>query len=240
MPSPDQHAAAPGRALAVAASVVTAAALVSALVLAPPELVQGQAQRLMYVHVPSAWTAFAAFAVLAAASAAVLLRRGRRADAVARAAAELGVAMTALTLAEGSLWGSVAWGTWWTWDPRLVTTALMLVLYVGYLALRALPGDLARVRRRAAVAGVVLFLQVPLVHFSVLWWTSLHQPPTVLQPETSPPIATSMLLTLLLAALASTLGGAWFVVRRVAALTAPAPAPERLPVAAPAEAVVRR
>ena len=214
--SPSRRA--PARAVGVLATVLALTAMPFALVLAPPERVQGQAQRLMYLHVPSAWTAFAAFGVVSVASAWVLLRGSRRADAVARAAAELGVAMTALTLAEGSIWGHAAWGVWWAWDPRLVTTAFLLLGYVGYLALRALPGDEARVRRRAAVAGLVLVVQVPVVHFSVLWWRTLHQPPTLLQPDLPPPIAPMMLLTLLLAVAAFTAGGGWFVIRRAATL----------------------
>lgn len=206
--------------LAVATLATVAAALVAGLLVAPAEADQGQAQRLMYVHVPSAWTAFLAFGVVALASAAVLLRPGRRWDAVAQAAAELGVAMTALTLAVGSIWGHTAWGVWWTWDPRLVTTALLLVLYVAYLAMRALPGDPERVSRRAAVAGLVFVAQVPVVHFSVLWWRTLHQPPTLLRPELSPPIAPLMLVALLLALAASCLAGAWYVHRRVGQLAA--------------------
>lgn len=209
---------APGRVLGAVATALTPLALLFGLVLAPPEVVQGQAQRLMYVHVPSAWTAYAAFAVVSAASAWVLVRRSRRADAIARAAAELGVAMTALTIAEGSIWGHAAWGVWWAWDPRLVTTAFLLLAYIGYLALRALPAEESRARRRAAIAGLVLVVQVPVVHMSVLWWRTLHQPPTLLQPSLSPPIAPMMLVALLLALAASTAAGAWFVVRRAATL----------------------
>ncbi len=233
MPSPHgphvRARRAPGRALGAAAVATALVALLFALVLAPPERIQGDAQRLMYVHVPSAWTAFASFVVVSLASLAVLLRGDRRADAVAQAAAELGVAMTALTLAEGSIWGHVAWGVWWTWDPRLVTTAFLLIFYVGYLAVRALPGEAEKVRKRAAVLGVVLVLQVAVVHFSVLWWRTLHQPPTLLQPDLAPPIAPIMLATLFLALAASTLGGAWFVVRRTAVLTAPGPSPSPTP-----------
>lgn len=199
---------------------VAVAAAVMALAVAPADAVQGQAQRLMYVHVPSAWTAFLAFGVVGVASAAVLLGVGRRWDAVAHAAAELGVAMTALAIAEGSVWGHSAWGVWWTWDPRLVTTSLMLVLYVAYLALRSLPGEPGRVRRRAAVLGVVALGIVPVVHFSVLWWRTLHQPPTLLRPDLAPPIASSMLVTLLLAVVAFMLAGGWWVRRRVAQLSA--------------------
>ena len=210
-----------GARLGPAALVVGAVAAVLALVVAPQAAIQGEPQRLMYVHVPAAWTAFAAFGCVALCSIAVLLRRPGPYDAVARAAAELGVAMTALAIAEGSVWGHSAWGVWWAWDPRLVSTALLLVSYVAYLALRSLPGEQQRVARRAAVAGLVFAVEVPVAHFSVLWWRTLHQPPTVLRPSLSPPIAHLMLLALLVSVLAFTLAGAWYVRRRVRQLAAP-------------------
>jgi heme exporter protein C len=207
-----------GRSLGLLASCAAVLSAVLALVVAPPDALQGQAQRLMYVHVPSAWTAFLAFAAVSVASVAVLTTDSRRWDAVGQAAAELGVAMTALTLAEGSMWGHSAWGVWWAWDPRIVSTAVLLLLYVGYLAVRRLPGAPRRARRRAAVIGAFAVVWVPVVHFSVLWWRSLHQPPTLLRPELSPPMAGVMLVTLLAGLLAFTLAGAWFVRRRTTAL----------------------
>lgn len=218
-----------GRWLGPAALVAAAAAAVLGLGVAPPDRVQGQAQRLMYVHVPSAWTAYCAFGVVALASLVVLLGKGgRRWDAAARAGAELGVGMTALTIVEGSLWGHSAWGVWWTWDPRLVTTALLLVIYLGYLAVRALPGPRLVARRRAAIAGLVCVAWIPVVHMSVLWWRSLHQPPTLLRPDLNAPIAAPMLVALLVALVAFMLGGAWFVLHRVDQL-----APQSRPLAVP-------
>jgi heme exporter protein C len=218
-----------GRRLAVAAVAAALLAVVLALAVAPEAAIQGQSQRLMYVHVPSAWTAFLCFGVLVLCSVAQLLQRPGPWPRVARAAAEVGVAATALTIAEGSLWGHIAWGVWWAWDPRLVSTALMLVSSIAYLALRALPGDAARVERRAAFAGLVFAIEVPVVHFSVLWWRTLHQPPTLLRPSLSaPPIAPLMLVTLLVAVLASTLAAAWYVVRRTEQLAPPPlPVPRR-------------
>jgi heme exporter protein C len=205
----------------------TAAALLLGLVVAPPDAIQGDSQRLMYVHVPAAWLAFAAFGLVALCSAGVLLRDDARWHATAGAAAELGVAMTALALLEGSLWGQTAWGTWWTWDPRLVTTAALLLLYVAYLLLRRLPGPERRVRRRAAVAGLVFVVQVPVVHFSVLWWRTLHQPPSVLRPDVPTTMAPSMLVALGAAVLAFTVAGLWFVAnRRRTLLATPGRAPE--------------
>jgi len=208
-----------GRLLGRAAAATAVVALLLALVVAPPEAVQGESQRLMYLHVPAAWTAFLAFAVVWVASAAVLAGASPRWDAVAQGAAELGVAMTALCLLEGSIWGHAAWGVWWAWDPRLVTTAVLLVTYVGYLAVRGLSGSASRRARRSAVVGLVAFALVPVVHFSVLWWRTLHQPPTVLRPDLDAPIDPVMLAALLVSLLAFTLAGAWFVVRRVDAIS---------------------
>lgn len=208
------------RLLAAAAALVAAAALTLGLVIAPPDAVQGQPQRLMYVHVPAAWTAFASFAVVLLASAAFLLRRRPVWDAVAQAAAELGVGMTALAIVLGSIWGRAVWGVWWTWDARLVTTAVLLLIYLGYLGVRGLTDDPEVNAGRAAVIGIAGFIQVPIVHFSVLWWRTLHQPPTILAPGTAPPIDGRMAAALGAGFLAFTLAGAWFFFRRLAQLRA--------------------
>lgn len=202
--------------LALATSLV---ALLLALVVAPPDAYQGDSQRLMYVHVPAAWTAYLSFAVVAGASLAYLVRRDLRFDRVAQAAAELGVGLTALALVLGSLWAHPTWGTWWTWDPRLVTTVILLLAYVGYLGVRGLTTDPSVNARRAAVLGVLAVVDVPLVHFSVVWWRTLHQPPSVLRPGgpagTIPPM---MLTALLVASVAFTLLWAWVLVRRTRVL----------------------
>ena len=216
----------PDRVLAVAAALAAVAALVTALAVAPPDAVQGQAQRLMYVHVPAAWLAYACFALVLVASVAYLLRRDLRWDRRAQAAGELGVGMTALAIVLGSVWGRPVWGTWWVWDPRLVTTVVLLLVYAGYLSVRGLGDDRDTGARRAAAVGIVGFVNVPVVHFSVVWWRTLHQPATVLSPD-SAPLDGRMALALLLAVVAFTLGG-WLVVRRrirtLAAVDGPAPA----------------
>lgn len=201
--------------LAAASVVVT---LLLGLVVAPPDAVQGQAQRLMYVHVPAALTAYLCFALVLAASVAYLVRRGLRFDRWARAAAELGVGMTALTLGLGSLWGRPVWGVWWAWDPRIVSTAVLLLIYIGYLGVRGLSEDAHINARRAAVVGILGFVQVPIVHFSVVWWRTLHQPPTVLQPNLSPPIEGPMLAALTSGWLSFTLLALWVLARRIEAL----------------------
>lgn len=174
---------------------------------APPDDVQSDAQRLMYVHVPAAWIAYLAFAVTALCSALYLWPRTRSRvwDRVAGASAELGVLFTGLTLVLGSLWGRPVWGVWWAWDARLVTTAVLLFLYLGYLALRRIPGSGEAPAKRAAIAALVAFVDVPIVHFSVTWWRTLHQEGTVFNRELDAQIHGVMALTLWLGVLAFTL-----------------------------------
>lgn len=192
-----------GRRLPVVTASVVLIGLVAAL-LAPPDRLQGNLQRLMYVHVPAAWVAYLSFAVTLGASAAWLWRRRPRYDRVAAASAEAGVFFTGLAIALGSIWGKPTWGVWWTWDPRVVTTAVMFFVYLGYLALRRATLDPIGRARRSAVFGVVAFVQVPIVHMSVVWWRALHQPPTVLKPG-DPSIDHTMLAALLINVLAFTL-----------------------------------
>ncbi len=185
------------------------------LVVAPPDAVQGQPQRLMYVHVPAALTAYASFAVVLVASVAYLVRRDLRWDRRAQAAAEIGVGMTALTIALGSLWGRPVWGVWWVWDPRLVSTAVLLLVYLGYLGVRGLSEEPAVNARRAAVVGILGFIDVPIVHFSVLWWRTLHQPPTVLRPGSTASIEPEMLAALISGLVTFMLLAAWVYLRRL-------------------------
>ena len=192
------------RRLGIAALAAVAVSAVLSLAVAPPDAAQGNVQRLMYVHVPAAWLAYVSFTTVFVASA-IYLRTGRgHWDRLAASAAEIGVVFTALTIALGSIWGYPTWGTWWTWDPRLTTTAIMLLIYTGYLALRRLPESPGRRARWSAVLGIVGFVDIPIVHMSTVWWRSLHQPATVLQPG-QPTIAPVMLATLLWALLAFTL-----------------------------------
>lgn len=182
--------------------------LASALLVAPSDAVQGDVQRLMYLHVPAAWTGYLAFLVALVCGLRYLVCRELRFDRYGRAAAEIGVAATSVTIAVGSVWGRAVWGVWWTWDPRLVSTALLLVGYVGSLAARLADDDPHAGARRAALVGAVAFTLVPVTHFSVVWWRSLHQPATILAPDLSPPIDPLMATTLLLCVLAFLAGAA--------------------------------
>ena len=165
---------------------VTLAALAAGLVMgfgvAPREATQGNVQRIMYLHVPSVWVAYLAFAVVLAASIAYLARRAEAADRLAHASAEVGVLFTGLTIATGSIWGKPTWGTWWTWDARLTSVSILFVMYLGYLLLRGMIEDRERGARYAAVLGIVAAFNIPLVHFSVYWWRTLHQPPSLMRP----------------------------------------------------------
>jgi heme exporter protein C len=215
-----------GGLLGAAAATTGAAAAVLALVVAPPDAVQGQAQRLMYVHVPAAWLSYLCFGLVLLGSVAHLVTRDLRWDRLAQAAGELGAGMTALAIAMGSLWGRPVWGTWWVWDPRLVTTAVLLLVYLGYLSVRGLCDDRARGARRAAAVGVIGSVDVPVVHFSVVWWRTLHQPPTLLSPDPAP-MDPRMLAALLVSLVAFTLTGAVVVRARVARLAVDDAAPAR-------------
>ena len=184
------------RVLGWAALAALAGSAVMSLVVAPPDADQRNAQRIMYIHVPAAWLAYLAFAVVFVASIAYLKTKKTRWDRLGAASAEVGVLFTALTIALGSIWGKPIWGTWWTWDPRLTTTAVLFLIYLGYLAVRRLPDSPARRARWAAVVGIVGFLDVPIVQLSVTWWRSLHQGPTVrlLGQSTIAPIMLAALL----------------------------------------------
>ncbi|GAA1659234.1 hypothetical protein GCM10010977_08390 [Citricoccus zhacaiensis] len=203
--------------LLAAGLIVCVLTLPFALFIAPADAVQGEAQRLMYLHVPAAWSAFLCFGAVLVASLRHLFIRSERAWAVARAAAEAGVLLTALTLLTGSIWGALTWGTWWAWDARVITTVAMGLVYVVYLTLSGLVRT-SRGRQSASVIGVVGFLTVPLVHFSVLWWRTLHQPPTILAPSLSPPIDPLMGVALAAAVLGFTLLTAWAVGYRAVTL----------------------
>ena len=148
----------------------------------PPEQTQGQVARLLFAHVPSIWIAYVAFVVTLFASAAYLTRRDMKWDRLAGASAEVGVFFTGATIIIGMIWAKPIWGVWWTWDARLVLTAVMFFVYLGYLALRRAILDPEVRARRAAVFGMLAIVQIPIVHFSVIWWRTLHQPPSIARP----------------------------------------------------------
>ncbi len=183
--------------LGVAAALVLAIGLYMGLVVAPPDAVQGDVQRIMYLHVPSIVTAYVAFFVVFCTSILYLWKRDLRFDAVAVASAEIGVMLTGITLATGSIWGKSTWGVWWTWDARLTLTAILFTIYVGYLMLRSFAEEPRAGARYGAVLAILGFLDIPLNHFAVYWWRTLHQPSSILRPG-GPSVAPSMLVPLAL------------------------------------------
>ena len=187
------------------------------LFISPPDAVQRDAVRLMYLHVPAAWVAYLAFGVTTLASVLYLWPRTRAAawDILAGASAELGVLFTGLTLALGSLWGAPVWGVWWAWDARVVSTAVLFFLYLGYLALRRVPAEPAVRAKRSAIAALAAFVDVPVVHFSVEWWRTLHQQASVFNPELNPQIeGATMVWSLLSGVVAFTLVYLYLLERR--------------------------
>lgn len=161
----------------------------------PTEVTQGVVQRIFYIHVPAAWVAFLAFGIVALTSAVYLWLKDERADMAAVAAAEGGMVFTTIVLVTGPLWGRVAWGTWWTWEPRLTLTLLLWFIYLGYFMVRQATADPERGKRFAAVVGIVGALDIPLIHLSVTWFRSLHPQPVVMKPE-GPTLHADMLSTL--------------------------------------------
>jgi heme exporter protein C len=182
----------------------------------PEDRDQGEAVRLLYLHVPTIWVAYLAFIVTAVASATYLLSKKKSLgwDRLAGASAELGTAFVAVTLVIGALWGRLTWGVFWQWDARLTTTALLFVTYVGYLAVRGLEGSHAQRARRSAVVGLLAVLLLPLVHFSVTLWRSLHQTATINDGDSDVKMDGLMLFSLFVGVIAFTLFYIWIVMHR--------------------------
>lgn len=174
------------------------------LVLAPPDYQQSDAFRIVYVHAPAAWLSLMSYTVMAFAAAVGLVWRMKVAHAVAAGCAPVGASFTAVSLATGMLWGQPMWGTYWVWDPRLVFQLVLLFFFLGYVGLRSAIDDIGRADRASAVLAIVGVVNVPIVHYSVTWWNSLHQAPTVLR-EGGPSMPTSMLVPLLMMFLGFTL-----------------------------------
>ncbi len=205
------------RILGVLALAGLAWLVIFGFLLSPADEVQGDSVRLMYVHVPSAWLAYLAFGVTAFCSLMYLWKRTRSLawDRIAGCSAEIGLLFTGLALVTGMTWGQVTWGHVWDWgDARLVTTALLFLLFVGYVALRRLPAAPHVRAKRAAVAGIIAFLDVPLVHQSVEWFRTLHQSPTILRKDLDPQIDGVMLFSVFVGVVAFTLVYVWLLVHR--------------------------
>ncbi len=162
----------------------------------PTEVNQGVVQRIFYIHLPAAWVAFLAFGIVAFASAVYLWLGDERADMAAKSAAEGGMIFTTIVLTTGPLWGKIAWGTYWTWEPRLTLTLLLWFIYLGYFMVRSATENPEKGKRFAAVVGIIGALNIPLIHVSVLWFRSLHPQPVVMKAE-GPTLHPDMLTTVL-------------------------------------------
>ncbi len=182
----------------------------------PADRDQQESVRILYVHVPTIWIAYLAFTVTAIASGLHLFTKKKSLgwDRLAGASAEVGTVFVAVTLVVGALWGRLTWGVFWQWDARLTTTALLFVTYVGYLAVRRLGGSHEQRARRSAVIGLIAVLEIPLVHWSVRLWRSLHQEATVLDTDGDIDMDGLMLFSLFVGVVAFSLLYVWLVLHR--------------------------
>ncbi len=180
--------------------VLLIAGLYGGLVLAPADYQQGDSFRIIYIHVPSAWMSLFIYVVMAVAGAVGLIWRIKLADIMAASSAPIGASFTFLALVTGSLWGKPMWGTWWVWDARLTSELILLFLYLGVMGLYGAIEDKRSASRAAAVLALVGVVNIPIIHYSVQWWNTLHQGPTVTKFD-APSIHISMLLPLLAMAL---------------------------------------
>ncbi|MCP1675848.1 heme exporter protein C [Natronocella acetinitrilica] len=181
--------------------ILTGVGLYLGFFVAPPDYQQGEAYRILYVHAPSAWMSMFIYVVMAVCGAIVLIWRMKLAEIIAVASAPIGAGFTFLCLATGSLWGKPMWGTFWVWDARLTSQLILLFLYFGFMALYAAIEDRRTAARAASLIAVVGVINVPIIHFSVKWWNTLHQGPTVTKLD-APSIDLSMLIPLLIMVLA--------------------------------------
>ncbi len=226
----------PGRFLALArpltpllgwsGALLIAVALGAGLTLTPPDYLQGETVRIMYVHVPAAWLGMTGWGAIAAASLMQLVWRHPLAGVAGRAAALPGAVFAALCLVTGSIWGRPTWGTWWQWDGRLTSMLVLFFLYLGYIALAAAGDERGGSNRAAAIFGLIGAVNLPIIHYSVLWWRTLHQGQSI--TLTGSTIDRSILWPLPIATLGFTLLFAAVVLMRMRAMLAAAKVEARM------------
>ncbi len=170
-------------ALGVASLLALAGCVFWVFGVAPTETEQGFVQKIMYLHVPSVIVSYVAFFVVFAFSIGYLWKRDLMFDRIAKASAEIGLLFCAMVLITGAVWGRPTWGTYWVWDARLTTTLLLFLIFVGYFLLRAATPERHKEARLASVLGIIGFLDIPIIHKSVEWWRTLHQPSTLFKVQ---------------------------------------------------------
>jgi heme exporter protein C len=200
--------------LAAGAALTMGAGLYLGLFVAPPDYQQGESYRIIFIHVPAAWMSLFVYMVMAGAAAVGLIWRIKLAHMVSICSAPIGASFTFLALATGSLWGKPMWGTWWVWDARLTSELLLLFLYLGVIALYNAFEQRQSGERAAGILAIVGVINIPIIHYSVVWWNTLHQGPTVTKFD-APSIHLSMLIPLLLMAVAFMLYYAALLLYRV-------------------------
>jgi heme exporter protein C len=173
------------------------AALVLGLAVVPPDYRQGDAYRIIFIHVPSSWMALMIYVIIALSSAAGFIWRHPLADLVAKSSAPIGACFTFISLVTGSLWGEPMWGTWWVWDARVTSMLVLFFLYLGYIALNSAYDDPTKGVRASAILALVGIVNIPIIKFSVDWWNTLHQPATISKLD-PPSMDSSMIAPLLL------------------------------------------
>jgi heme exporter protein C len=185
----------------VATIILMLIGLIGGLVFAPADYQQGDGFRIIYVHVPAAWMSMFVYMVMAVNSAIFLIWHIKLSDIVARSSAMIGASFTFLALVTGSIWGKPMWGTWWVWDARLTSELLLLFLYLGYIGLRSAIDDRRVAGKAAGILALVGAINIPIIHYSVVWWNTLHQAPSVSKFD-NPSIEMNMLIPLLCMAIA--------------------------------------
>ncbi|MGB3733883.1 MAG: cytochrome c biogenesis protein CcsA [Ilumatobacter sp.] len=204
------------RAIGIAVLVAMTWLVLFAFVFSPADANQGESVRLMYIHLPTIWVAYLSFVVTAVSSGLYMFTKKHSLgwDRLAGASAEIGVVFVGLTLIVGSLWGRLTWGVFWQWDARLTTTALLFVTYIGYLAVRRLDGSHHQRAKRSAVIGLLGVLLLPLVHWSVRIWRSLHQEATILDTDLDADIDGIMFFSVVVGLVAFSLLYVWLILHR--------------------------
>ncbi len=183
------------------------------LVISPPDRLLGETIRIIYMHVPTVSVAYIAFIITAVSSAMYLWKRTEFWDLLGASSAELGVLFFAVTIIDGAIWGKTTWGTFWEWEPRLTTSAVLLLVYIGYLAVRAIPADARTRATRSAIIGLVAVVNIPIVHKAVDWWRGLHQGRTVMS-TIDPEMGGTQLVAMYLSLVAGVVVFAWLLIHR--------------------------